>query len=175
MVDRAWPLAANDRVGATRVVGEKQADTCADTERAPARTGTGRARGSEKRGIWSGYLPQSGTGQRRLALRRRPGHGRLWPEGRIMTNVTRRQLGAASAGLALCTTAAIAQSAPATVHLSQGRTVPALGQGSARLGQGRRPAAEEEDALRTGLSLGLTLIDTAEIYGEGRAEQMIGR
>ncbi len=33
----------------------------------------------------------------------------------------------------------------------------------------------EEDALRTGLSLGLTLIDTAEMYGNGLSEQMIGR
>ena len=51
--------------------------------------------------------------------------------------------------------------------------VPALGQGSARLGQGRHPEAAEEEALRTGLSLGMTLIDTAEIYGNGNAERLI--
>jgi diketogulonate reductase-like aldo/keto reductase len=33
----------------------------------------------------------------------------------------------------------------------------------------------EEEALRTGLSLGMTLIDTAEIYGDGRSEKLIGR
>jgi diketogulonate reductase-like aldo/keto reductase len=48
-----------------------------------------------------------------------------------------------------------------------------LGQGSWHLGQGRHPAAEEEDALRTGLSLGMTLIDTSGNYGEGRSEELI--
>ena len=55
-----------------------------------------------------------------------------------------------------------------------GTVVPALGQGSARLGQGRHPETVEEDALREGISLGMTLIDTAEIYGNGDAEKLIG-
>jgi diketogulonate reductase-like aldo/keto reductase len=59
------------------------------------------------------------------------------------------------------------------VTFPDGTVVPALGQGSARLGQGRRPQADEEDALRTGLSLGMTLIDTAELYGDGSAERLI--
>ena len=46
-------------------------------------------------------------------------------------------------------------------------------QGSARLAQGRHSEAEEEDALRVGLSLGMTLIDTAEIYSDGHSERMI--
>ncbi|MGB9323637.1 MAG: aldo/keto reductase, partial [Pseudolabrys sp.] len=46
---------------------------------------------------------------------------------------------------------------------------------SARIGQGRHPAAEEEEALRTGLSLGMTLIDTSGDYGEGRSEELIKR
>jgi diketogulonate reductase-like aldo/keto reductase len=50
--------------------------------------------------------------------------------------------------------------------------VPALGQGSARLAHGRHPQAEEEAALRTGIDLGMSLIDTAEIYG---SEELIGR
>jgi aryl-alcohol dehydrogenase-like predicted oxidoreductase len=50
-----------------------------------------------------------------------------------------------------------------------------LGQGSAGLGQGRHPAAEEEEALRMGLALGMTLIDTSGDYGEGRSEQLIKR
>ena len=54
-----------------------------------------------------------------------------------------------------------------------GTIVPALGQGSARLGQGRHPEAAEEEALRTGIALGMTLIDTAEIYGNGNAERLI--
>ncbi|MBV9556469.1 MAG: aldo/keto reductase, partial [Pseudolabrys sp.] len=62
-----------------------------------------------------------------------------------------------------------------TVKLPSGTLVSALGQGSARLGQGRRPPAEEQEALRTGISLGMTLIDTAELYGDGSAEKLIGR
>jgi diketogulonate reductase-like aldo/keto reductase len=58
-----------------------------------------------------------------------------------------------------------------TVRFRDGTVVPALGQGSADLGKGRRPLADEEEALRTGLSLGMTLIDTAEIYG---SEEFIG-
>ena len=59
-----------------------------------------------------------------------------------------------------------------TVKFRDGTIVPALGQGSARLRKGRHPQAAEEEALRTGLSLGMTLIDTAELYG---SEELIGR
>ena len=69
---------------------------------------------------------------------------------------------------------ASARAATRTVKLPDGTIVPALGQGSASLGQGRRPEAAEEEALRTGLSLGMTLIDTAEMYGDGRSEKLIG-
>jgi diketogulonate reductase-like aldo/keto reductase len=59
-----------------------------------------------------------------------------------------------------------------TVKFRDGTIVPALGQGSARLGKGRHPQAAEEEALRRGLSLGMTLIDTAELYG---SEVLVGR
>ena len=62
-----------------------------------------------------------------------------------------------------------------TVKFNDGTVVPALGQGSARLGQERHPETVEEEALREGISLGMTLIDTAEIYGNGDAEKLIGR
>jgi diketogulonate reductase-like aldo/keto reductase len=62
-----------------------------------------------------------------------------------------------------------------TVKFRDGTIVPALGQGSAGLAQGKHPAADEEEALRTGLSLGMTVIDTAEIYGNGHSEELIGR
>jgi len=58
------------------------------------------------------------------------------------------------------------------VKFRDGTVVPAVGQGSAGLGKGKHPQAVEEDALRTGLSLGMTLIDTAEVYG---SEDFIGR
>jgi diketogulonate reductase-like aldo/keto reductase len=62
-----------------------------------------------------------------------------------------------------------------TVMFRDGTVVPAIGQGSGYFGQGIHPAAEEEEALRTGLSLGMTLIDTAEGYSNGRSEELIGR
>lgn len=69
--------------------------------------------------------------------------------------------------------AAHAAAAPHTVKLPDGTAVPALGQGCWHLGQGRHPLAVEEEALRTGLSLGLTLLDTSGNYGGGRSEQFI--
>ena len=70
---------------------------------------------------------------------------------------------------------ASARAATPMVKFHDGTIVPALGQGSAGLAQGRHPEGAEEEALRTGLSLGMTLIDTAEIYGNGRSETLIGR
>jgi diketogulonate reductase-like aldo/keto reductase len=62
---------------------------------------------------------------------------------------------------------------PHTVKLRDGTIVPAVGQGSWHLGQGRHPAALEEEALRTGISLGMTLIDTSGNYGNGRSEELL--
>ncbi len=60
-----------------------------------------------------------------------------------------------------------------TTLLPCGQAVPVLGQGTWRMGEGRRPKAEEAAALRLGLDLGLTLIDTAEMYGNGGAEEVV--
>jgi diketogulonate reductase-like aldo/keto reductase len=60
------------------------------------------------------------------------------------------------------------------VRFPNGKVVPPIGQGSWHLGQGRRPADVEAAAMRTGIDLGLTLIDTAEMYGEGRSERHVG-
>ena len=81
----------------------------------------------------------------------------------------------ASVGAIIATRSNARAAAAPPVRFRDGVTVPALGQGSANLGQGRHPEAEEEDALRTGISLGMTLIDTAEMYGGGRSEKLIGR
>ncbi len=69
----------------------------------------------------------------------------------------------------------VSNSAARKVKLRDGSIVPALGQGSWHLADGRRPAAVEEEALRTGLSLGMTLVDTAEVYGGGKSEELVGR
>jgi diketogulonate reductase-like aldo/keto reductase len=68
-----------------------------------------------------------------------------------------------------------ARAATSAVKFHDATIVTALGQGSANLGQGRHSEAAEEEALRTGLSLGMTLIDTAEMYGNGSSEKLIGR
>ncbi|HEY0418336.1 MAG TPA: aldo/keto reductase [Acetobacteraceae bacterium] len=59
------------------------------------------------------------------------------------------------------------------VRLPDGTEVSALGQGTWRMGEGRSPAREEADALRLGIDLGMTLIDTAEMYGEGASERVV--
>jgi diketogulonate reductase-like aldo/keto reductase len=59
------------------------------------------------------------------------------------------------------------------VKLPDGTHVPALGQGTWRLGEGFRPRAEEADALRLGIDLGMTLLDTAEMYADGGAEEVV--
>ncbi len=61
-----------------------------------------------------------------------------------------------------------------TTALPQGELVPALGQGTWGMAEGKHPISEEITALRTGLDLGITLIDTAEMYADGGAEQLVG-
>ena len=60
-----------------------------------------------------------------------------------------------------------------TVALPDGERVPALGQGTWHMGEDRRRAAAEAAALRLGIELGMTLIDTAEMYGSGGAEAVV--
>jgi len=60
-----------------------------------------------------------------------------------------------------------------TVTLPSGEKVAALGQGTWRMGEQRAARKEEIATLQLGLDLGLTVIDTAEMYGEGRAEELI--
>src|SRR5258708_3297946 len=59
------------------------------------------------------------------------------------------------------------------VTLRSGEQVPTLGQGTWYMGEDRRRAAEEAAALRLGIDLGMTLIDTAEMYGSGGAEEVV--
>ncbi|MGE0226352.1 MAG: aldo/keto reductase [Acetobacteraceae bacterium] len=62
-----------------------------------------------------------------------------------------------------------------TVTLPGGETVPALGQGTWYMGERRNAAGAEADALRLGIDLGMTLIDTAEMYGNGGAEEVVAK
>lgn len=61
----------------------------------------------------------------------------------------------------------------ARVRLPDGTEVPALGQGTWHMGERAARRAEEARALRLGIDLGMTLIDTAEMYGEGGAEEVV--
>lgn len=61
-----------------------------------------------------------------------------------------------------------------TIALPGGERIPALGLGTWRMGENRRRRGAEVDALRHGLDLGIGLIDTAEMYGEGGAEEVVG-
>jgi diketogulonate reductase-like aldo/keto reductase len=54
-----------------------------------------------------------------------------------------------------------------------GIDVPAIGQGTWQMGEDRSQRAQEMAALRQGIELGMTLIDTAEMYAEGGAEQVV--
>ncbi|MFS8111824.1 aldo/keto reductase [Rhizobium jaguaris] len=62
-----------------------------------------------------------------------------------------------------------------TVTLPSGITVPALGQGTWNMGERAAGAKEEIASLKAGIDLGMTLIDTAEMYGEGGAEEIVGK
>lgn len=60
------------------------------------------------------------------------------------------------------------------VKLKNGGMVPALGQGTWYLGDSRAKRKDEIEAIQTGIELGMTLIDTAEMYGSGRSEELVG-
>ncbi len=99
---------------------------------------------------------------------------------RTMSLLNRREFSGLCVAFGSLTAASVLDANSSTASITAGRTVkfrdgtvvPALGQGSAGIGKGKRPQAAEEEALRIGLSLGMTVIDTAEIYG---SEEFIGR
>src|ERR1700749_1686326 len=61
-----------------------------------------------------------------------------------------------------------------TVDMPHGHSVPALGQGTWRMGEKPARRAAETAALRSGIDQGMTLIDTAEMYGDGATETFLG-
>ena len=61
------------------------------------------------------------------------------------------------------------------VALPDGEKVPVLGMGTWGMGEARARAAAEVAALKLGLDLGMSLIDTAEMYGDGGAESIVGK
>jgi diketogulonate reductase-like aldo/keto reductase len=67
------------------------------------------------------------------------------------------------------------ETAVRTLKLPSGQLIPILGMGTWQMGENALNRQSEIDALRHGLDLGLTLIDTAEMYGEGGAEEVIAQ
>jgi diketogulonate reductase-like aldo/keto reductase len=61
-----------------------------------------------------------------------------------------------------------------TITLPDGEKVPILGQGTWKMTEEHYARQQEIEALRLGVDLGMTLIDTAEMYGDGKAEELIG-
>ena len=59
------------------------------------------------------------------------------------------------------------------VTLPGGEVVPSMGQGTWKMGERAERRSDEIAALRAGVELGMTLIDTAEMYGDGAAETLI--
>src|SRR5258708_6471942 len=60
-----------------------------------------------------------------------------------------------------------------TIKLPSGEAMPVLGQGTWGMAEDTRRRADEIAALRLGLDLGMTLIDTAEMYADGAAEKLV--
>ena len=61
-----------------------------------------------------------------------------------------------------------------SILLPDGKAIPALGQGTWRIGEKKSARAKEVAALRLGIELGMSLIDTAEMYADGGAEDVVG-
>ncbi|MFS0773008.1 aldo/keto reductase [Sphingomonas sp. 1P08PE] len=61
-----------------------------------------------------------------------------------------------------------------TVRLPDGTDVPALGQGTWMMAEDPQRRGDEIAALRAGIDLGMTLIDTAEMYADGESERLVG-
>jgi len=61
-----------------------------------------------------------------------------------------------------------------TVTLKNGKTLPALGMGTWNIGDSQSRRGEEIASLQAGIEAGMTVIDTAEMYGSGRSESLVG-
>jgi diketogulonate reductase-like aldo/keto reductase len=62
-----------------------------------------------------------------------------------------------------------------TIALPSGEAIPVLGQGTWHMAEDPRRRADEIAALRIGIDLGMSLIDTAEMYADGGAEELVGQ
>ncbi|KQQ61676.1 aldo/keto reductase [Rhizobium sp. Leaf311] len=61
-----------------------------------------------------------------------------------------------------------------TVTLPSGKSVPALGIGTWNMGDSKNEMPKEIAAIRKAIELGMTVVDTAEMYADGRSEEVVG-
>ena len=98
-----------------------------------------------------------------------------------MPHIDRRAFALGSAGALAAAVGTPASTIPAfaatprTVTFADGAKVSALGQGSWHAADGRATPEAVADALKLGISLGLTLVDTSDNYGAGRAEAIVAK
>ncbi|WP_288431630.1 aldo/keto reductase [uncultured Agrobacterium sp.] len=62
-----------------------------------------------------------------------------------------------------------------TVTLPSGKNIPALGIGTWNMGDSRSSEAQEVTSIRKAIELGMTVVDTAEMYADGRSEEVVGK
>ena len=62
-----------------------------------------------------------------------------------------------------------------TIVLPNGRILPRMGLGTWRIGDDADKEAKEIDAIRYGIDQGIRILDTAEMYGEGKSEILLGK
>lgn len=62
-----------------------------------------------------------------------------------------------------------------TLTLPSGRNIPALGIGTWNMGESHAEEAQEVASIRKAVELGMTVVDTAEMYADGRSEEIVGK
>ena len=101
----------------------------------------------------------AGVPNQRRALRL----GAVWAFPRMLRGPGHNQYGAHCVGIGMD-----------LIRFPDGTQVPALGQGTWMMAEQPARRADELAALRAGVELGLTLIDTAEMYADGESERLVG-
>ena len=93
-----------------------------------------------------------------------------------MPIIDRRHFGGlCAAGTLAAALPAFAAAGPRTVAFADGSRAPALGQGSWHMASGKAAPSEAVEAMRLGIDLGMTLLDTSDDYSEGAAEKLVAK
>ena len=126
------------------------------------------------------FFPLRGAGRMLSFLLRssrkvRPWHGSFISSSRRSKHMSFAYLAFTQAGAAAMTIRpANLASGISTTRLPTGEAIPSLGQGTWGMAEDARHRKDEIAALRVGFDLGMTLVDTAEMYADGGAEALVG-